>query len=54
MTTLLSKLKEKSTWAGVATLIALTGWQVNPETFSAVSAVLIALIGLWEVLRKEK
>ena len=50
---LLGKLKEKSTWAGLAALIAAAGWKVDPDQFAAVSASVIALVGLWEVLRKD-
>lgn len=51
---LLGKLKEKSTWAGLAALIAAAGWKVDPEQFAAISAAVIAAVGLWEVFRKEK
>ena len=54
MNKILSHLKQKSTWAGIASLVALTGWQVSPDQFSAISAVIIALVGAYEVIRKEK
>jgi hypothetical protein len=52
--TALGKLKEKSTWAGIATLVAAAGWKLDPEQWSAIAATVIAAIGLFEVFRKEK
>lgn len=49
----LSRLKEKSTWAGIATLAALVGLKVSPEVFTQVSTAAIGVIGLYEVIRKE-
>jgi hypothetical protein len=54
MNKFLSHLKQPSTWAGIASLVALTGWQVSPDQFSAISAVVIALVGAYEVFRDEK
>jgi hypothetical protein len=54
MNKFLSHLKQRSTWAGIASLVALTGWQVSPDQFSAISAVVIALVGAYEVFRDEK
>jgi hypothetical protein len=54
MNKILSHLKQKSTWAGIASLVALTGWQVSPDQFSAISAVVIALVGAYELFRNEK
>jgi len=52
--TALGKLKERSTWAGIAALTAAAGWSVDPEQWSAIAATAIALVGLWEVFRKDK
>jgi hypothetical protein len=52
--TALGKLKEKSTWAGIATLVAAAGWKLDPEQWSAIAATVIAAIGLFEVFRREK
>lgn len=52
MNVLLGKLKEKGTWAGLLAIAAAFGWKIDPEQFSAISAVVIAIVGLWEVLRK--
>lgn len=51
---ILGKLKEKSTWAGLATLTALVGLKLDPEQFTAISTAVIGLIGAYEVFRKEK
>ena len=51
---ILGKLKEKSTWAGLATLTALVGLKLDPEQFAAISTAVIGLIGAYEVFRKEK
>jgi hypothetical protein len=53
MSFILGKLKEKSTYAGLAALLAAFGWSIDPETFSAGAAAIIAIVGLWEVLRRE-
>jgi hypothetical protein len=52
--TALGKLREKSTWAGIATLAAAAGWKLNESEWSAIAAVVISAVGLWEVFRKEK
>jgi hypothetical protein len=54
LNTILGKLKEKSTWAGLGTIVALAGLKLNPEQFTAISTAVIGLIGAWEVFRKEK
>jgi len=54
VSTLLGKLKERSTWAGLATLTAAIGWKVDPEQWSAIGAAAIAAISLYEVFRREK
>jgi len=48
------KLKEKSTWAGIGTIIALLGLKLEPEQFAAISTAVIGLIGVYEVFRSEK
>lgn len=50
---IIERLKEKSTWAGLATLLAAIGWKIDPDAFAAGSAVIIAIIALWEVLRRD-
>lgn len=51
---IIDRLKEKSTWAGLGTIVALVGLKVDPEQLSAISAAVIGLIGVFEVFRKEK
>jgi hypothetical protein len=51
---LLSKLRESSTWTGLATLLALAGIVIDPNQLAAVGSLVIALIGLYDVFRKEK
>jgi hypothetical protein len=51
---IIARLKEKSTWAGLATVIALTGLKLDPEQLGAISTAVIGLIGIYEVFRKEK
>jgi hypothetical protein len=53
MNFMLGKLKEKSTWAGLAAITAALGWSIDPDQFAAVSALVVALVGLWEVFRRE-
>lgn len=53
MSFILGKLKEKSTYAGLLAIAAALGWSIDPDHFAAVSAVVISLVGLWEVFRRE-
>jgi hypothetical protein len=54
MTTLLSKLKEPSTFRGIAILAGLVGFSIDPAHLNAISAAVVAAIGLIEIFRKEK
>jgi hypothetical protein len=54
LSTALGKLKEKSTWAGLAALAAAAGWKRDPDQWSAIAATVVAAVGLWEVFLKEK
>jgi hypothetical protein len=54
VTTLLGKLKERSTWAGLATLTAAVGWKLSPEEWGSIASAVIAAISLYEVFRREK
>jgi hypothetical protein len=51
---LINRLKEKSTWAGLATSVSLVGLKLQPDQFAAISTGVIGLIGIYEVFRKEK
>jgi hypothetical protein len=54
LSTALGKLKEKSTWAGLAALAAAAGWKLDPDQWSAIAATVVAVVGLWEVFRRDK
>jgi hypothetical protein len=54
LSTALGKLKEKSTWAGLAALAAAAGWKLDPDQWSAIAATVIAAVGLYEVFRRDK
>ena len=54
MKTLLSRLSQRSTWAGLATVAALAGLVISPEQWEAVSTAVIALIAAYEIFRNEK
>jgi hypothetical protein len=47
------RLREKSTWAGLGTILALVGLELHPEVLAALSTAIIAILALWEVLRRE-
>jgi hypothetical protein len=51
---ILSKLKERSTYAGLLTLLAALGLTIDPETYHLAVTILISLVGLYELLRAEK
>ena len=48
------RLKEPSTWKGLAILAGLLGWSVSPELAEAIGATVVGVIGIIEVVRKEK
>ncbi|MBQ2645132.1 hypothetical protein IJG14_06145 [bacterium] len=47
-------LKQPSTYAGIFTLLAAFGLTLSNELSTAISTLIIALVGLIEVIRKEK
>lgn len=51
---ILKRAKEKSTWAGLTTIAALVGINIDPEQFTAIGTAVIAIIGAVEVFRREK
>ena len=51
---LVSKLKEKSTYAGLLALLSAAGLVIDPEQFGAIATVIVALVGAFEVFRKER
>lgn len=50
---ILSRLKEPSTWKGVAVLVGVMGWNLDPELLPQIGVTVAAVIGLIEVIRKE-
>jgi hypothetical protein len=51
---ILARLKEPSTYKGLLALGAAFGLQVDAQQSAAVVSALLALIGVWEVFRREK
>ncbi len=51
---ILARLKEPSTYRGLAILGGLVGISLDPEQWTAISAAVAAVIGLVEVFRREK
>jgi len=53
MNNILSRLKEPSTFRGLAILAGLVGVTIDPAQVNAIAAAVAAIIGLIEVFRKE-
>lgn len=53
MNWIISRLKEPSTYAGLATIGALAGLHLTPEQYQAVFAAIIAAVNAWQILRAE-
>jgi len=53
MNSILARLKEKSTYAGLAALLSAFGLVIDPALFGHASTILISVVGLYEVFRKE-
>jgi hypothetical protein len=51
---IIARLKEPSTYAGIATVLALVGWKLSPELMGAIASAGIAVIALIEIIRREK
>ena len=51
---ILARLKEPSTYAGIATVLALVGWKLSPELMGAIASAGIAIIAVIEIVRPEK
>lgn len=54
MNTLLTRLKEPSTYRGLTLLGAIVGINVSPEMTSAITTAAVSIIALIEIFRKEK
>ena len=51
---LAKRLVEPSTWKGLTVLVGILGWNLNPELLTQIGVVVASVIGLIEVIRKEK
>ncbi len=54
MKNLFSKLKEPSTYRGLAILGGLAGISIDPSAWESIGAAVAAIIGVIEIFRKEK
>jgi len=54
MNKILDRLQEKSTYAGLAALLSAFGLVIDPALFCHASTILISLVGLYEIVRREK
>jgi hypothetical protein len=54
MNNILARLKEPSTFRGLAILAGLGGIALDPAQVNAIAAAVAAVLGLIEVFRKEK
>ena len=52
MTYILDRLKEASTWRGIALIVGGFGVQVAPDLIPAIGTAVTAAIGLIEVIRR--
>jgi len=48
-----AKLKEKSTWAGLAVVLAVAGLPVPPGVVEQVAMAVAGAVGIYEIVRKE-
>jgi hypothetical protein len=51
---LLDRIREKSTWAGLGTLLAGVGIAINPALWQEISAVGVAVAGLGMALTADR
>jgi hypothetical protein len=54
MSAIFSHLKQPSTIRGLAILLGLVGVNLDPDQVNAITAGVVAALGLIEVFRKEK
>ncbi len=54
MNAILERLRQPSTWAGVAALAAALGWQLPAETYGLITQAVMALAGLAAVVLNER
>jgi hypothetical protein len=51
---IVARAKEPSSYKGILALAAALGLQIDPAQSSAVVSAVLALIGVWEVFRRER
>jgi hypothetical protein len=49
-----SRLKEPSTYQGLTTVLAATGYTLNPEAWEAIVALAAGIIGFIQMIKEEK
>jgi ABC-type nickel/cobalt efflux system permease component RcnA len=54
MNVIVRKLKEPSTIKGILALSSLIGLNMSDEVIQAASEIILALLALWEIIRKER
>ena len=54
ITYIAQRLKEASTWKGIATLSGVLGLSLSPQHWEAIGAAVVGIIAAIEVFRKEK
>lgn len=54
MNYLLARLSEKSTWAGLAAVLAGVGYAVRPDLWESIVAIGVAVAGLGMTLTADK
>ena len=54
MNNIIARLKEPSTFRGLAILAGLAGVTIDPAQVNAIAAAVAAVLGLIEVFRREK
>ena len=50
----LDRLKEPSTWRGLALMLGALGVGVSPDMINAIGSAVIAALGAIEVIRRER
>ena len=51
MNTILTRLKEPSTWKGLISLAAIAGWQLNVAQEEQIIAAALSLVAVIEILK---
>ena len=54
LTWLKDRLTEPSTYQGITTVAAATGYAVNPEAWEAIVTLALGVIGMIEMIKSEK